>query len=431
MVSKAGTVSAETNYRQMVNRTLSAMLAEREKNQSWQDSEKEEATQSLLFKRVEALLSFLLPLEIIKVKAPTDIAEGRKWFFNDLKEVLDLVDRDGFDPNPYTYIREEKFDFVDCASTLLELLILTKKHISNSKEYRLLKSRVEKIASRAFMFLSESASEEEKGRFSWAANNQLKFKEQSFTNLYFTSYALKALSLLQSGRSWGFVSENDRRLLDLIQGGTTWLCDRFDSDNQTLYSDKKKSGTTYYDFAFALVALCSACEHVDEVVKSKVDIICKAFLENISESKIEDPAFIYFLQPKTKAPVYYDNRLSMGIIVSALHRISKVITLSSREEEKLSSKTTNFAAQLIRQRDAKTNLWNEDGYLVTSTMWGVGGLLDLDVYGKTTRYEFSEAQLYAAMRKTLDDSKITKAIIEVLLDELFKLREDTSKGDVK
>lgn len=35
------------------------------------------------------------------------------------------------------------------------------------------------------------------------------------------------------------------------------------------------------------------------------------------------------------------------------------------------------------------------------------------------------------MRKTLDDSKITKAIIEVLLDELFKLREDTSKGDVK
>lgn len=85
MVSKAGTVSAETNYRQMVNRTLSAMLAERKKNQSWQDSEKEEATQSLLFKRVEALLSFLLPLEIIKVKAPTEMSMERQPGMNFLR----------------------------------------------------------------------------------------------------------------------------------------------------------------------------------------------------------------------------------------------------------------------------------------------------------------------------------------------------------
>jgi len=431
MVSEISTKPAETNYRQMVNRTLSAMLAERKKHQSWQDSEKEEETQSLLFKRIEALLCFLLPLEIVRVKAPNDIVEGKKWFYNELKELLDLVDKDGFDPNPYTYIREEKFDFVDCAATLLELLILTKKHISSSKDYQIVKSHMEGIAAKAFFFLSTSAYEDSESRFSWAANSQWKLKEQSFNNLYFTSYAVKALSLLHSERSWGFVSENAERLLDLIQGGAAWLCGRFDTDNAILYFDMKKAGTTYYDFAFATVALCSAYGHLNEIIKSKIDSICKAFLENVSESKIESPAFIYFLQPKAKTPLYYDNRLALGMIVSALCRISKVITLSASEEEKLSSKITSLATQMIRQRDSKTNLWKEEGYLVTFTMWGVAGLLDLDVYGRETNFEFSEAQLYSAIRKALDDSRTVKAITGVFLEELFKIRDGASKGDVK
>jgi len=410
---------ANITYRQMINASLTAMLREYEKNKGWQDGEKEAPSQSLLYKRAEALLSFILPLEIKKSKDQLDIVEGNKWFLDEARVLMRLIEKDGFDPNPYTYLTKgQNLSFVDCAATVLELCILIKKHLSfvNLKEDIL---AVEKTASRAFDFLSKASNNDVKGRVAWAANEIVKFKKQSLTNVYFTSYAVKALVMLLTEKPWGFVPEKDKQIYTLVEGGLKWLIDRCDEGPSLPYFDNQKTEATYFDFALMITAMVKAYEYLPDNMKEKILSVSVSFIEKLPEES-DSPRFMYFLPAKSGSPVFYDNRLSEGIVVTALSQIRMLPTLKQDTEEMLLAKLALRTTKLLNSRGAGNNLWNEDLYLVSSTMWGISGLLNLDVHGRTVVYNFNEMELYRIMRIALNDPRVVKAIIQVAQEELIK-----------
>lgn len=408
------------NYRRMVNATLAAMLSKfKENNKVWQDSEREDPSQTLLYKRAEALTCFVLPLQINNKIEKDDINEGTKWFFSELVALFDLIEKDGFDPNPYTYLKSEKIDFVDCASQVLELLILVKKHLSYTPGYKTCSGIIEKTAKRAMNFLLKCAINEKDKRTAWAANESYKFKMQIFLNIYFTSYALKSLSLLLTENPWNFVDEERKRIVEVIQGGCLWINDRFEKETGILYFDKQRAGSTYYDFAFVILALLSAYEYVSEELKIRNNDLCSGFIQRL-ETDLVESGFMYILIPKADTPLYYDNRLSIGVIASALCRLASLAILPDNLEEELFSKLGVFRSTLLRKRDSSTELWDEDAYLVSSTLWGIVGLLYIDLFGRVSTYTIDESELYKVLKKSLNDPKVIKTLLGVFQQELIQ-----------
>jgi hypothetical protein len=417
-----------TTYRQMANATLQAMLAEMQKKGSWQDSEQEDPKQSLLYKRVEALSCFLMPLEIQKVRETEDIVESNKWFFAELSEVLSLIKKDGFDPNPYTYIKEQKFNFVDCASSVLELLIFTKKHLSSSNSFKAQSSNIEKIAYKAFHFLSKVAITEKDKRISWAANELNTFKGESLSNVYFTSYAVKSLAILHIERPWKFVEESSGEILNLIQAGVNWLLDRFDEKKGLLYFDKQKKALSYFDYGLMIIAMSHVYDYLSDIQRMNTISVSMNFI-NAFPNEFEGRSFMYFLPPKAKSPAYYDNRLSFGVLVTALCRITIFASLPSEVEETLQKNLGIALANLLRLRGGNSNLWDEYDYLITSTMWGILGLLNMDVFGKATPYLVQEAELYRIIRKAFSDPRVVKIVLQVIQEGLLaKEKHDIKEG---
>jgi hypothetical protein len=420
---KGNSKHTPTTYRQMAYASLKAMLNEWKTKKSWQDSEQEEPGQSLLFKRNEALLCFLLPSEIRKKEeAAVDIPEGHKWFFSELESLLSQIQKDGFDPNPYTYIKGKTFNFVDCASTLLELLILVKKHLSHTNNYKTQAAIIEKIANKALIFLLAVADVEKDKRLSWAANENTKFKGQSLTNVYFTSFAIRALSIFASEKPWEFNEVDHNRILESIQGAANWLVDRFDEQNNLLYFDKQKNASSYFDYGLMVLSLCQAYDYLSDIQKVKVNNIMNIFLKKLP-LEFEAPRFIHFLPSPGESPVYYDNRLSIGVLVSALCRVTVIPGLSYDMDETLFSKLRAINAKLLQLRSSRNDLWDEDGYLITSTLWGIFGLLNMDVSGRVASYTVEEQQLYRILKKALNDPRVAKSFLQVIQEELVSIEE--------
>lgn len=427
----ADQVAAQAKYHLMVNNSLISLLKERKRHKKWQDSEVEDESQSLVFKQIEALTCFLMPFEYssIKRKKNTDLPEGNRWFFEELKGALDLLEKNGFDPNPYTYTPKDNGDFVDCASSVLELLILVWKHLSKIRLYHQTSSKIEKIASKACDCLLNQASYDPNGQVSWAANHMTKAEKQDFSNVYFTSYAIRALSMLVNEKPWQFVEQRTNELLKVIENGAAWLISRHDKSKNVFYFDSQKNTTTHpFVFALSVTTFLEAKEYLSDPILVDIKSIIYLFIKNLSEEESSAPPYLQYLLVNNSIPAFYDNRLTIGTIVFAIcELLRKGSELLPVDMEELLYKLLQRAkAVILNERGQSNDLWPADDWMVSASLWGIRALVCTDLTVSPNTYILNEHELYGVIKKCLTDSRVIRSFL-IAFQENLLVKEESSE----
>lgn len=368
---------SEPKYIRIVRDGLSVLASGREKGNRWEDSEKEDPTQTLAFKTAEALDCFLIANELFHEEFKERLLK-EEIFISDLIGLLAIVERDNFNPNPYAFTRKV-FNCTDFAAFLIPFLMGATGYLKKIDKLRETGVDINKTVKKALDFLIDNAHESKEGT-SWSGTTENKFKGTILDDVYFTSCAIKTLGyFLVNSRE--LKESLSKKIKDIIKNVGRWFlnCQK----EGTIYSNpfKRKVGINYA--TYLLDGLFSSWSYQEENVKETFIKIMPGYLKLAKEEAKSIPT-VYFdiMLPGKKTPEFYEDRITSATVLATLclgKEILKGLAILDRTYDRTIRDISNT---LIQSRSTDSNLWGGGGFVVGDTYRAINALLHLQKFGR-------------------------------------------------
>ncbi|MCX6579520.1 MAG: hypothetical protein NT166_04990 [Candidatus Aminicenantes bacterium] len=405
----------------LVKDRLERLSSVREQTEEWSDSEQEEEDQSCVFKTMEGLEPFFLANRFFPVEFSRLIVK-EELLLEDLNRVIETIDKDGFSPSPYLYVREEA-EFVDAAALALRLMLMVGEYInktllkSDTKWTELL-SKVSMTANKAYEFILKNAFSDKQG-IRWAGTELHAIKKTSYCNVYFTQEAVRSL-VYCVGQKEPFSIGEDEKTIGVIKDACRWLLARV--DDNTIFGDEGKTKGEINNTFYGLNGLFESYNYLEERQKKVVLDVFTRFVEKVNRGE-EELSWLNYIDVPLKGypkPIIYDDRSGSGNILTVLCKGRDIFRDESVIDKRFFEILALWYRSLVNQIDPNTLLWDQGRFLICLTARAIEGLLYFSKYGEPVKYELSEQQMLEALKKTLASSQIQ----QIFLREISKLGGD-------
>jgi len=401
--------SEERKNVKLIANTLRAMADERSNRGNWSDGEEEDPTQSLLFKRIEALYTLFQPF----IHDPSNfntLAYPLDDFMRDLNEILVDLQSDGFDPNPYTFVKA-KTQFVDCASfSVLFFSDLLTFYKTRKTPSTFPIKNITIMLNEAIDFIQGSVHQDQDGA-SWASSTVTSLGAVYFNSVYFTSWAMLALNKALEHKD-PYDESKLTKSQYLLRQAAVWLMNR--KKGKTYFGDKAhtKSGLNYQ--TYALISLLQSFENQDTVVQKFTSDLLKDYLTKLATLEgLPSVGYLDAFIPEGEVPTYYDDRWTEGTILYALCLARMILPEPDIFDSTYFKLMKTLQIRLLGNRGSN-NLWESSVYLMTSNYWAIKSLLLFNKYGQTLTFNISESDLIAALKRTMAHPQVLNLFLKEL-----------------
>ncbi|MDQ1352153.1 MAG: hypothetical protein QG657_2459 [Acidobacteriota bacterium] len=405
----------------LVKDSLERLASVREQTEEWSDSEQEEEDQTCVFKIMEGLEPFFLANHFFPVEFSRLIVR-EEVLLEDLNYVIETIDKDGFSPSPYLYVREDA-EFIDSAALALRLMLMVGEYInktmlkSDAKWVELL-SKVSMVANKAYEFILKNGFSDKHG-LRWAGTELHFIKKTSYCNVYFTQEAVRSLVYCVRQREPFSVGDSEKTI-DVIKESCRWLLGRVDEN--TIFGDEGKTKGEINNTFYGLNGLFESYDYLEERQKTVVLDVFTRFVERVNQGD-EELSWLNYIDVPLKGylkPIIYDDRSGYGNILTVLCKGRDIFREESVIDKRFFEILALWYRSLINQRDPNTSLWDQGRFLICLTARAVEGLLYFSKYGEPVKYELNEQQILEALKKTLASSQIQ----QIFLREISKIGGD-------
>lgn len=404
-----------------IEETLKALSELRIKENGWIDSEKESQEESCAYKNMEIIYSFFLSNHIY----PTDFARidiPENILIDDINSIIEAIKRDGFHPSPHLYIRE-KTDFVDFAALSIQFFILSNKYLRNLKkmgdEKKSILKDSEEIIKKAIKFLKNSPKRDKYG-IRWAGSKTKTIRGTSYCNVYFTAQVLSSFAFLLSNYRKYITNEEYEEIEQIIKEGCLWIVKQ--ERDGLIAGDETKSKLEINFTIFGLNSLFDCITFCEQEIQLKALKLFISFVNHLKENKnnLSWLSFIDVPIAELNKPIYYDDRSSIGNIITTLCKGKEVF-----KEDKIIDDVfylINFyVGELLRLRDVSKKLWDSGNFLMYLNSRAIEALLYSTKYGKPIEYMINEREALIALQKTLANPLVQRLFLNELTNiELLK-----------
>jgi len=401
-------------------------------NNNWTDSEEEDLEiETSVFKKAEGLYCFLLA----KSLKPDDFSESildKGILINDLKDILNVIKKDGFYPSPYSQIPGATDDqYTEFAAFSLDFCALVFSEFKKDDKLCALSKEISKKAL-SFLINPDNFLLDDKG-CRWGGTTQFrrtKIVKQLFTDTYFTSQVLLSLSKIIDHPVLKLNEAKKEEIKKVIQNGCKWLISRI--KNNQIYGGEDKDDDRLVYTTWGLKALVETknyhSEDYNEILKPVItkyvnDIDAKIEKEGVTIGQI---FFTVLSLSIDDNPISYDDRSDWGGVFLALISLRKVQDFEAILEEasyfQVLEKVYNG---ILLMRNGITNLWYKDYFIISIHNILIEAFIEFDLIIKDFSFviEVSPSMIRRAIKETLsDDNTIT-----IIQNDIYKKLQQSYK----
>ncbi len=394
--------------------TLETLVGVRKDTGNWIDSEVEEEEEQCVFKIMESIYPFFLANHMSPVKFARIVLD-ENILLEDLMRVIRIIDKEGFLPSPYLYVRE-KVEFTDSASLFLKLFTMVHKHIagtdlSKNTEWSSLLKDIPEIIERGIGFLLGCGHRDKKG-LRWAGTTTWKAQKKSFCNVYFTSEVASALSFVLKFYPEELLKGLKAKCEDAVREACLWILGQYKGN--TLYGDEAMTKGDISYFFYGLSCLFDCFDYLEKDQQNRVTDLFKHFIQEVKRGE-EELSFLTYMDvplPNYPKPIYYDDRSSIANIITTLCKGRDLLHIA---DEQFFAILNSYRRALLDLKDPKNDLWDKNNFLLYLNTRAIEALLYFAAFGQAVFYEkVSEQKLLDALKSTLGDPQIQQIFLSEL-----------------
>lgn len=383
---------------------------------NWEDDEQEGKYEDYRFKNSEALHALLLPVKLQKLlKRNYDESVIQNDIDNLVEGCIIIKDQKceiDFSPG-VLFATETKDNFVDFASTAIRLFMLVKYlGYENNK-----KTKIDQLINLTVDAIIKTA---EKGKknfgHGWPCILNVGGKKniKNEPDTYFTSSAMIALCDVVALGASPLSQELKNKCKESIMKGAYWLEHRFDGKLCTNNESNPTSSITSY--TYAMIALLTCWEYLDEKRKSVCKTRAKEYIETIESlptiaPKIHHQIFVADYKKATS----YEDRSSIGNVLTVLSNIKHRFGNEDDFNNDLFKKVMDRVYRdLFNDQHMELKLWPSSGWRIYSTYRAIEGLLHHYQFARSVPLRLTEADIMKAVTEVLNSKETRNAIVEKL-----------------
>ncbi|MBF0564833.1 MAG: hypothetical protein HQK89_06290 [Nitrospirae bacterium] len=412
-------------YDVKLRKAIDRLILSRQKPGYWVDSEREAPQETMVYKAVDVLNTLLYIKKYFSQLLGNFKFDGN-FIVEEFSNIYDCVKKEGFFPSPYSYSREifDYMDFAtDCARVSIDVsrLINIDSYGIEKEQRTTIVDQAQEIIKKAFNLIETSAYRDKNG-VRWEGVHDSTRTKPAYPNVYFTSSVVKALAKILDSSIVTLNSNENDRCKDLIQLGTEWIlgCEK----DGIITSDESKTKSEINHSVYAFLGIFDAWKHLDiyQQVRAK-NIFPQVVIQldkNIEDRRTQ--TFMEILLPNAKKPLYYEDPLSTGDILSVLCRGRDILKGNLKDDRLLLIVINNYARTISEEANAEEGYWPQNDYFIYYTCRCIIGLIDYELYGVPIEYSFSESEVLEALDNTLKRPELRNMFLKELANLQVKKR---------
>jgi len=400
----------------ILKKTFQTLIASRIKPFYWVDEEKESEQETLAYKAIQAINALFYAKKIYPQLLGKFKING-KFIYEEIVNFNNVFKKEGFYPSPYLYVREIT-DYTDFACDSIKLLIEIQNSI-HKKAFKLVKKDIEKlneicsnVIDKGLKLIVSSVFIDKDGA-RWETILYETQKKPQYANVYSTSMSIKCLSSYLKYNTKSKINIKEE-YTELIKQGFEWIFNR--QKDGLIAGDEKRTKMEINHSIYALSAIIEAWEYLTEEHQEKArnlfNLICTYMIENYKDIQYQNFMEVYL--PQLKKNIYYDDRLTVGMILSTLTRGKTLFKDVAIDPVKFTNLINEMARELLDSYNYQNNYWKKDNYFIGDTCDSIMGLIDYDLHGTPLEYNLTEYEILEILNKTLKRSEIRSMFLAEL-----------------
>lgn len=424
-------VSAEID---LVREVLSGLARVRIDAGAWQDSESEELErETQVFKIGECLRPFYLAArdyrdQLDPLPLPSAV------LLKDTETFLRLVEKYGFFPSPYSPIPGAKDQYTDFAAFVIDFCALAHDYWqADSKGGRRIVKTSKVVAEKALRFLlnPDNRLTDPHGT-RWGGTSKygrVKKAKEVYTDTFFTSVVILALQGTLEHPVLDLSTERRDDIRNVIRQAGKWICGRF--DDRLITGDEARTNRRLVHTTWGLRALVETYPTQEQDVRKLLPSLTNAYLNAVQarltrEGFSIEQEYLTILSEEVDAPLYYEDRSSLGGILLTLSSFRSLADLEPLLEElDYTLVFERVFSSMMALRNQTTGLWYRQGLILSIHSYLVEALLMLSRRGKGfgRKIEVSGHMVRSAVQQAFEDEAVIAGLQQAVYERLLQLVE--------